>query len=76
MNGTTSADGTGESDFVDRLSRMSDRTSLMVIDATVAALPKGSSGYPTAAAEVRALSQRMMRAARDFQATVEPVPAE
>ncbi|PWC54735.1 hypothetical protein [Azospirillum sp. TSO22-1] len=80
MSRTTSADGKGGSDIVGRLSQMSNRTSLMVIDATLAALPKDlpkdGQGYADAAAEIRALSRRMMQAAQDFQATVEPVPAE
>ncbi|WP_431857209.1 hypothetical protein [Azospirillum sp.] len=76
MSRTTSADGKGGSDIVGRLSQMSNRTSLMVIDATLGALPKDEQGYADAAAEIRALSRRMMQAAQDFQATVEPVPAE
>lgn len=76
MTRTTSADGKGGTDLVGRLSQMSNRTNLMVIDATLGALPKDEHGYAEAAAEIRALSRRMMQAARDFQATVEPVPAE
>lgn len=72
----TSAGGKGGTDVVGRLSQMSNRTNLMVIDATFGALPKNGQGYAEAAAEIRALSRRMMQAAQDFQATVEPVPAE
>ncbi len=73
---TTSADGKGGSDIVGRLSQLSNRTSLMVIDATLGALPADGQGYADAAAEIRVLSRRMMQATQDFQATVEPVPAE
>jgi len=76
MASTSSADGKGGTDIVGRLSQMSNRTNLMVIDATLGALPKDGEGYAEAAAEIRALSRRMMQAAQDFQATVEPVPAE
>jgi len=75
MARTTSADGRGGTDVVGRLSQMSNRTNLMVIDATLAALPKTGQSYAEAAAEIRDLSRRMMQAAQDFQATVEPVPA-
>ena len=76
MARTTNADGKGGTDIVGRLSQMSNRTNLMVIDATLGALPKDGQGYAEAAAEIRALSRRMMQAAQDFQATVEPAPAE
>ncbi|HYH19885.1 MAG TPA: hypothetical protein VD995_14825 [Azospirillum sp.] len=80
MSRTTNADGksgggaSGGGDVVGRLSQMSNRTNLMVIDATFRALPKGNAdgetGYLEAAAEVRALARRMRQAALDFQATV------
>ena len=76
MASSTSADGKGGTDLVGRLSQMSNRTNLMVIDATLNVLPKDGQGFADAAAEIRALSRRMMQAAQDFQATVEPVPAE
>ncbi|MBX9633345.1 MAG: hypothetical protein K2X44_00055 [Magnetospirillum sp.] len=76
MARTTSAGDKGGTDVVGRLSQMSNRTNLMVIDATLGALPKDDQGYAEAAAEIRALSRRMMQAAQDFQATIEPVPAE
>lgn len=76
MSSTTNADGTtgGTGDLVAQLSRMSNRTSLMVIDATLNALrpagQEGGTGYADAAAEVRALAKRMVQATADFQATV------
>lgn len=73
---TSSADGKGGTDIVARLSRMGDRTNLMVLDATLNTLPKDGEGYADAAAEIRALSRRMMQAAQDFQATFEATPAE
>ncbi|HYG86356.1 MAG TPA: hypothetical protein VD978_08870 [Azospirillum sp.] len=76
MASTTSADGKGGSDITERLSQMSNRTNLMVIDATLHTLPKNGEDYAEAALEIHALSRRIMRAARDFQATVEPVAAE
>jgi len=76
MASTTNADGKGGTDIVGRLSQMSNRTSLMVIDATLGALPKDGEDFAAAAAEIRALSRRMIQAAKDFQATVEPVPAD
>lgn len=81
MARTTSADGTaGGKDVVGRLSQLGNRTSLMVIDATLRAVPAESPATPgtegqsflDAAAEVRALSRRMMQAAKDFKATVDP----
>ncbi|WP_448190325.1 hypothetical protein [Azospirillum sp. sgz301742] len=76
MASTTSADGKGGLDIVGRLNQMGNRTNLMVIDATLGALPGDEQDYAEAAAEIRALSRRMMQAAKDFQATIEPVPAE
>lgn len=87
MSSTTNADGksgggaSGGGDVVGRLSQMSNRTNLMVIDATFRALPKDAAGcdagYFEAAAEVRALARRMRQAALDFQATImEPEAAE
>lgn len=78
MSSTTNADGkSGGGDVVGRLSQMSNRTNLMVIDATFRALPKDDAGYAEAAAEVRALARRMRQAALDFQATImEPEAAD
>lgn len=83
-NGGTDSEGdSGAPDLVGQLTRMSDRTSLMVVDATLRALPKVNPdsgavigpGFADAAAEVRALARRMHQATRDFQATIRE-PAE
>lgn len=60
----------GGTDAAGRLSRMSSRTSLMVIDATLAALPRIDRGYGSAHAEVSVIAQRMLRATHDFAATL------
>ncbi|NYZ15907.1 hypothetical protein HL658_25485 [Azospirillum sp. RWY-5-1] len=54
---------------------MCNRTSLMVIDATLRAC--ASEDGPEAAVEVRALARRIVRATHDFKATLElqPEPA-
>lgn len=75
MASTTNADGTaGASDLIGRLTEMSDRTSLMVIDATLRALPDAGPALGTSAAqsaaEVRALARRMLQATMDFQAVI------
>ncbi|MCW2238057.1 hypothetical protein [Azospirillum canadense] len=79
MASTTNADGTaGASDLIGRLTEMSDRTNLMVIDATLRALPDAVPGFGPAigtsaaqsAAEVRALARRMLQATLDFQAVM------
>lgn len=64
-------DTTRPDDFVDRLSQMSDRTNLMILDATLKSLPQDEHGYATAAAEVRILARRMLDTARDYKASVE-----
>ncbi|MBP2292358.1 hypothetical protein [Azospirillum rugosum] len=75
MATTTNADGTADaSDLIGRLTEMSDRTNLMVIDATLRALPDAGPGFGTSpaqsAAEVRALARRMLQATLDFQAVI------
>lgn len=67
--------GGGSSDGAEamaRLSQMSARTSLMVIEATLRAVPKTDSGYDQAHAEVRDIARRMVRATEDFVATLAP----
>lgn len=76
MANGSGADGKGDIDIAARLSRMGNRTNLMVIDATLNALPSPGDSHADAAAEIRALSRRLIQATRDFQATVEPVAAE
>lgn len=66
-------DTTRSDDLVDRLSQMSDRTNLMILDATLKSLPQGDTGYAAAAAEVRALARRMLDTAHDYQASLEQV---
>jgi len=64
-------DTTDSGDAACRLSKTGDRTSLMVIDATLRALPDENGSQLTAAAEARALARRMLEATRDFRATME-----
>ena len=78
MASTTNADGTtGGTDLASQLTRMGNRTNLMVIDAVLNAAPKAGEeqGFADAAAEVRALARRMLQATQDFQATIH-APAE
>jgi hypothetical protein len=71
MSSTTNADGSSDgSDLIAQLSRISNRTSLMVIDATLNALPQGDTGHAKALAEVLSLSRRMAQATQDLQATI------
>ncbi|WP_448204378.1 hypothetical protein [Azospirillum sp. sgz302134] len=75
MASTTNADGTsGGTDLAGHLTRICDRTNLMVLDATLNALPKDGAlqpgGFADAAAEVRALARRMLQTTQDFQATI------
>lgn len=71
MADTTNADGTtGGMDVAGRLSQIGNRTTLMVIDATLRALPKDGHGFADAATEMRSLARRMTQAARDFDATL------
>ncbi|WP_029009445.1 hypothetical protein [Azospirillum halopraeferens] len=72
MTTSTSADGSSDgSDLTGRLTRITNRTNLMVIDATLSAVPQDAAGYATAAAEVQALARRMARAVNDFAETIE-----
>jgi len=61
---------TGGDSLADRLSQMSDRTNLMILDATLQCLPQEGKGYAAAAAEVRALSRRMLETARDYRDSI------
>lgn len=58
-------------DEVARLSRTGDRTSLMIIDAVIGAVPQEGESPLAAALEARALARRMLEATRDFHATME-----
>lgn len=75
MAETSNAGGSEDKDLAGRLSQMCNRTSLMVIDATLRAC--ASDDAPEAAMEVRALARRIVRATHDFNATFElqPEPA-
>ncbi len=78
MASTSNADGTtGGIDLAGRLTQMSNRTNMMVIDATLRTAPGAgtSQSFAEAAAEVRALARRMVQATRDLQATIHE-PAE
>lgn len=82
MASTTNADGnTGSGDVAMRLVQMCDRTSLMVIDATLRALPGDDTRAAVtltnaaAAEEVRELARRMLQATRDLRAAIHE-PAE
>ncbi len=79
MASTTNADGTTTGgptadgiDLAGRLTQMSNRTNLMVIDAVLRAAPQPAEeqGFADAAAEVRALARRMLQATQDLQATM------
>lgn len=72
MANTTSADERPGLDPVARLSQLGNRTNLMVIDATLRALPKTDAGYDVAAEELRILARRMVQATRDFDASMQP----
>jgi hypothetical protein len=62
---------TDDGDLVDRLSQMSDRTNLMILEATLKSLPQNGAGYAAAAAEVRSLARRMLDTARDYRASLD-----
>ncbi len=70
MSSNVSTGDAGGSDIIGRVSRMSNRTNLMVIDATLHALPENGESYAKAADEIRALSGRMIQAVKEFQATL------
>jgi hypothetical protein len=57
-------------DSVDRLSQISNRTSLMTIDAVLRALPRDGQGYAAAAAELRTVARRVVHSTRDLAASV------
>ena len=76
MTTSTSADGTsdgtsGGGDLAGRLTRMTNRTNLMVIDATLNAVPQDAAGYAAAAADVQALARRMLQAVNDLAETID-----
>lgn len=76
MANTTTPDGPSSgADLAGRLSLMSDRTNLMVVEATLRALPAAGTGYAQAAEEVLGLSRRIARTAADFKAALELAPA-
>ncbi len=91
MASTTNADGNntdgnaGSGDAAMRLTQMCDRTSLMVIDGILRALPGDAAQAPAqamigltnaaAADEVRELARRMLQATRDLRAAIHE-PAE
>ncbi|SMH54410.1 hypothetical protein [Azospirillum agricola] len=77
MSSTTSTDAnTDSADVTARLTQIGDRTSLMVIDATLrTAHADGVKPLPGltaagAADEVRELARRMLQATRDFRAVL------
>ena len=57
-------------DRVDRLSQISNRTSLMTIDAVLRALPRDGQGYAAAAAELRTVARRLVHSTRDLAASL------
>jgi hypothetical protein len=61
---------TGDRDFTDKLTRMGDRTSLMIIDATLRSVPQDENGTAAAAGDVAALARRMLQATRDYKETL------
>ncbi len=63
-------------DMLGRLIQMGDRTNMMVIDATLRAIPRRDAGYPEAVAEVRALARRIAQAAHDFRASIPAKPGQ
>ncbi|HYD30764.1 MAG TPA: hypothetical protein VEB64_07860 [Azospirillaceae bacterium] len=73
-DGGNSGDGqNGGAEVVGRLSQVSHRTSLMIIDATLRAVPKNDLDFAQAHAEAKALAGRMLRATEDFAAVLAPV---
>jgi len=71
MASDVGADGDADSrlDSVGRLSQISNRTSLMTIDAVLRALPRDGQGY-AAAAELRMVARRVVHSTRDLAASV------
>ena len=72
MTSDAGADGgtdslTGE---IRRLSKISNQTSLMTIDAVLRALPHDGQGYAAAAAELRTVARRVVHSTRDCGASL------
>ena len=57
-------------DDIARLSQISNRTSLMTIDAVLRALPRDSQGYAAAAAELRTMARRVVHSTHDCAASL------
>jgi hypothetical protein len=57
-------------DCIGRLSQISNRTSLMTIDAVLQALPRDGKGYAAAAAELRTVARRVVHSTRDCGASL------
>jgi imidazolonepropionase-like amidohydrolase len=55
---------------IGRLSQISNRTSLMTIDAVLQALPRDGQGYAAAAAELRTVARRVVHSTRDCAASL------
>jgi hypothetical protein len=67
MASDVGADGGMDSliDGIARLSQISNRTSLMTIDAVLRSLPHDGQGYAAAAAELRTMARRVVHSTRD-----------
>jgi imidazolonepropionase-like amidohydrolase len=72
MASDVGADGGMDSliDDIARLSQISNRTSLMTIDAVLRALPRDGQGYAAAAAELRTVARRVVHSTRDCGASL------
>jgi hypothetical protein len=72
MASDVGADGGADSrlDSIGRLSQISNRTSLMTIDAVLQALPRDGKGYAAAAAELRTVARRVVHSTRDCAASL------
>jgi imidazolonepropionase-like amidohydrolase len=57
-------------DGIGGLSQISNRTSLMTIDAVLQALPRDGKGYAAAAAELRTVARRVVHSTRDCGASL------
>jgi hypothetical protein len=57
-------------DGIARLSQISNRTSLMTIDAVLQALPRDGQGYAAATAEMRMVARRVVHSTRDCAASL------
>ena len=69
MASDVGADGGADNliDDIGRLSQISNRTSLMTIDAVLRALPRDGQGYAAAAAELRTVARRVVHSTRDLR---------